>query len=478
MKNLKKMLRVLFVVLLVLSCKKSFLDAPNTDSAFKQVYVTDLKTTADYLKGTYLVLSSDFFARYQLIYPEVVADNIKLVDATSSYLSRSYNWAQSASSVETQDIWMFGYKVIRHCNFVLEKAEAYKVDNPELSNEIKAQAYGLRALCYSILVNVYAQPYGFTSGASHPGVPYITSSDWTDPVSGRQTVAEVYNNMISDLKNAIPLFANNSISTLYMNQKAAKALLARIYLYKGDYPAAKNIAREIIASTPLMSGPNYPGKLFTLQETEALFQLPPGFAGLPSSSYYLDINIFNSAIYFDMPFLQFLPTNDVVSLLNDDPHDVRNNWVTKQSDGSWIITKYPKDVVPGFPTYFSTGSYYPTLLRSSEMYLIAAEAHANLNNVDSAHFYLDALRKRANPAAASSIEIGTALLEAIYKERRKELAFEGLRMFDLQRWKKGVHRIDGWNANAKDLPYPSNKAIAPIPNEDVFKLGLPQNAEY
>ena len=49
------------------------------------------------------------------------------------------------------------------------------------------------------------------------------------------------------------------------------------------------------------------------------------------------------------------------------------------------------------------------------MYLTAAEAYAQINNVDSARFYLDAIRKRANPAVLASTSVGSALLDAIYR---------------------------------------------------------------
>src|SRR5262249_42187152 len=124
------------------------------------------------------------------------------------------------------------------------------------------------------------------------------------------------------------------------------------------------------------------------------------------------------------------------------------------------------------------GAYYLTAIRSSEMYLTASESYAQLNNEDSARYYLNQIRTRAAIPAITNAVTGAALLDSIYLERRRELAFEGLRMFDLQRWKKGINRVDGWNASALTLPYPSDKAIAPIPANDVIILGLQQNNGY
>lgn len=63
-------------------------------------------------------------------------------------------------------------------------------------------------------------------------------------------------------------------------------------------------------------------------------------------------------------------------------------------------------------------------------------------------------------------------------EWRKEFCFEGFRMWDLQRWKLGVNRTDVFSGSPAVLPYPSDKAIAPIPRQDVNLGGIPQNPSY
>ncbi|WEK35463.1 MAG: RagB/SusD family nutrient uptake outer membrane protein [Candidatus Pseudobacter hemicellulosilyticus] len=92
--------------------------------------------------------------------------------------------------------------------------------------------------------------------------------------------------------------------------------------------------------------------------------------------------------------------------------------------------------------------------------------------------YLDAIRMRSNPEIVPIDAVESALIDSIYKERRKELSFEGIRMYDLQRWNKGVHRKDAKLSSATDLNYPSDKSIAPIPLQDVRYAGLLQNKGY
>jgi starch-binding outer membrane protein, SusD/RagB family len=479
--KLNKLLIAVVFITICTSCKKSFLDDVNNGSILlRQDYVTNLKATNEYLNGVYTETATVLFHGNAAIYPDLIADNIKVVIGSggTAQLGFHYNWNQQAdetlgsggiisSSNLNCNAFSYGaYKIIRAANFVLEKSEEYKNENAATADAMKGQAYAIRALTHFMLVNFFAQSYNFTNDGSHPGVAYITSSNWTSPVPGRNTVAEVYSSLVSDLNNAIALLPQTSSGKLFISKNASKALLARVYLFKGDWFLAKNLAREVCTAVPIMTV-NYPARLFTSLETEALFQIPASSGAL--NSYQTNF----ASTYF-RGTARFQATSDISVLLNEDPADLRKVWITP-SASNWNIVKFPVDVIPEVS---GSGSYYHTVIRSSEMYLTAAEAYAQINNVDSARFYLDAIRKRANPAVLASTSVGSALLDAIYRERRKELAFESLRMFDLLRWKKGVNRIDALSTVAQNLPYPSNKAIAPIPGMDVKVSGFSQNLDY
>jgi hypothetical protein len=468
----KHLLFILPMTLSLICCRKSFLDVPTKSNITREEYVEDLATTSDYLNGVYVILSRDFYQGYNQIYPDLIADNIKPVTAN---LTPHYNWSQDpGSSVDMSNYWRNGYLTIRSCNFVLEKATEYRDQNEAKADDMIAQAYALRAFTHFQMVNVFAQPYFYSSDASHPGIPYVTTHDWTRSVS-RQSVAEVYSNIINDLTIALPLFNAGKVNVTLMNRNAVKALLARVFLFKGDFGMAKNWARDIGAIIPLMTNSNYPSKLFTNQETEAIFQLLPS-TGSTTGSYATD---FQGRYFFAGASTQFLATRDITDLLLSSTADTRKNWVKKVT-----VAGVPKDTIVKYPVNANStfnpksGDYYPTIIRSSEMYLTAAEAYAKLNNEDSARFYVNAIRTRANVSSLTSSITGAALLDSIYTERRKELAFEGFRMFDLLRWKKGVNRIDAINPAYKVLSYPSTNAIAPIPRLDVSVSGLLQNDGY
>jgi hypothetical protein len=482
-----KQLKYYFVTLLFcssLSCNKSFLDVEDNTFLLREQYVNNLNSLQQYLNGIYIVLGQNLNEALNghRIMSELTADNIKPSLRNPSYLISHYTWNQSngtrsGSPNGGDELWKNSYQFIRNCSFVIEKAKDFKNEDPIKANQIAGEAYSLRALAHFILVNTFAQSYNFTTNASHLGVPYITSWDWNTPFH-RNTVKEVYDGMIDDLNKAIPLLTPNNNNKIIMNQLAAKALLARIYLFKEEWQKAKDFAVEVCMAVPLMinspTNHKYPDSLFRKGETEALFQIEPSSTNVVNGSY---TTIFEGS-YFRGTLTLFIATDDITTLLNQGSGDVRRKWISTSLDGIDSIRKFPSNVVSGFGSANNLHrSYYITVIRSSEMFLTVAEASAHLGDALTSKNFLDAIRQRADPAAANSTATGLALLDSIYIERRKELAFEGLRMWDLLRWKKGVSRMDAISSAPRSLPYPSNKAITPIPLSDV-NYGIQQNPSY
>lgn len=463
------------------SCKKSFLELTDTNSLNRQTYVKDLKTLEHYVNGIYIMLDRDFMRSPAGLYADLVSDNLKPGDIP--FMVNHYSWAQIAenkteNSLDQQSTamngeWLSSYTDIRSCNFVIENVDRYRSENPAKADNLKGQAYSIRAMIYLKLMGIFAQPYTFTPDASHPGIPYITTSDITAPYQ-RNSVAQNFESLISDLTEAIKLMPSvSSIDSRFMNQLAAKCLLARTYLYKNDFVKAGNTAREVTSQVPLMQiQEGYPDALYKFNaeaKTECLFQLSP-----------IDITSDNAAVstLFPSVFLRFnvmYATNDIVDILLEDPADKRAGWIS-QTGTSWTVVKFPESVtakhsIPG-------ADYYQCILRSSEMFLTIAEVAARSGDDVEARQYLNAIRTRANPSIKPVTASGAALLNTIIKERRKEFCFENMRMFDLQRLQLGVHRKDAPVPGAKDLPWSSNKAISPIPVQDVKLAGINQNSDY
>lgn len=444
----------------------------DNSSPNRQSYVKDLNSMQEFMNGIYVMLSVNYESGANAAYPELIADGLK-VSSTSIPLALHNNWSQLVDETDASKsmniAWQDYYQIIRSCNFVIEDVEKYTAENPEKAKIIKGQAYAIRALVHSKIVNIFAQGYPYTADASHPGIPYITSSDITKPFT-RQTVTEVYNNLIADLKAAISILPANISDCRYINGPTAKALLARVYLFKSDYTNAKIQSQELINQYPLLPiSQGYPVDLFKNKistQTEVFFQITPLENNIVATNFL--------GIYLEFEY--YMATLDLVTLLSENSNDIRNSWIQNSNTG-WKVNKFPAGAAGGLNS-IPSNDYYVPVIRSSEIFLTAAESCAKTNDETNARLYLNAIRKRADQTIADVSATGQALVDSIYKERRKELCFEGLRMFDLQRWKMPVQRIDVLPGYQTTLSYPSDKAIAPIPGQDVTLMGLKQNPGY
>lgn len=481
---MKYFVTIAIMVGLITSCSKDFLDQTDPSNLNRQTYVTDLNSLQDFTNGIQAL--TDRFLLYNLggAYGDVIADNVKPSTAfTPMFLGPHYRWSQVAEDGTEQVVsylslamngeWRSCYLIVRQCNFVIEEIGKYYSENPVVADKLKGQAMAIRAVIYHKLVNIFAQNYSFTPDGSHPGIPYIKTSDVSQSFH-RNTVAEVYTFLISDLTEAIQLLPESFRDSRFMTKNAARAFLARVYLYKGDFPKAKETALEVASRVPILKiSDGYPNAISKYIENpgnnETIYQLTPTYTEVE------DLLFSTTFVSNSYRGNRLFATQDIVTVLQEIPDDIRNSWVTP-SGAEWQIVKYPigvanKHLIPRC-------DYYQPVIRSSEMFLTIAEAASKTGDENTAREYLNAVRQRAAPLLTPVIATGPALLDSIYKERRKEFAFEGTRMFDIQRWHQKVQRTDALFSDSKELPYPSNKAIAPIPMVDVKVSGLKQNPDY
>jgi len=112
-------------------------------------------------------------------------------------------------------------------------------------NQIKGENLFLRAMVHFQLVNIFGRPY-VQSPQENLGVPIVDFAD-VNKRPERATVAEVYDFIVSDLKQAASLMTQQKNSS-FASTEAAYALLSRVYLYMGENQLAKEYANKVIDS--------------------------------------------------------------------------------------------------------------------------------------------------------------------------------------------------------------------------------------
>ncbi len=357
-----------------------------------------------------------------------------------------FNKAMIAANFDAQELWLESYETINIANNVLS---ALDVVNEDDRASVEGEALFIRALSYFELVRFFALPYEAGQTNSQLGVPLVltpTRGITDQSKVSRNTVEEVYNQIIGDLtKAAAQLPEDNDWRA---SSGAATALLARVYLQKGDYPNARQAANTVIASGAYTLLSNYASvfnrdnnsseSIFSIQVTTQdgentmnTFFATPQFGGRDGDVEILEghLSLYDAA---DKRLALFYEDNGGVMY-----------------SGKW--TNQFGDV---------------GVLRLAEMYLIRAEANQRLGTTVGATPLEDynSIRTRAGLAAASTVTLDDILLE-----RRLELAHEGHKIHDLKRNKQ----------NVGSLPYNDPKLVFPIPLREInANSNLVQNSGY
>lgn len=162
-----------------------------------------------------------------------------------------YDYSRNIASSITEYAWELGYRTIGNCNLVIEMGKELGENRTEEETVLMGENYYLRALSYFLLVNEFAQPYS-NNPTQNPGLPLKLNSDPNDLPESRSSVAEVYDQVVNDLKDAITYLTlpegMSPKNSCYATKEAAQALLARVYLYMENWDGAWEMANNVINS--------------------------------------------------------------------------------------------------------------------------------------------------------------------------------------------------------------------------------------
>lgn len=345
--------------------------------------------------------------------------------------------------------WTTLYQGIRHANVVLEKVPAIQMDN-NLKTRYLAEAHFLRGLYYFDLVRAFG------------GVPIVTTSE-PDLRVPRSSANDVYDLIITDLMTAIeglPLKSQYSDNDLgRATRGAAQALLARVYLFRGDFTNAEVYALNVINSGEYGLEPNFIdangedgehgvesvfeiGAVSTEASIGNQYANTQGVRGNPNRGWGFNrpsIDLRNAFGNNDPrrqgTIIELGDVIDGIEIAGDSstPDELRD------AQGNLLeIESYNRKVwIAGLSTTTQFG-HNRRLIRYADVLLMAAEAMNENGKSAQALQYLNQVRQRArqgNPNILPDITVTnqSVLRDLIINERRVELALEGHRFWDLVR---------------------------------------------
>lgn len=448
MKN-KIFATIIFSIVVTGSCKKA-LDTTPTQSISEDVA---LKTSSDVqvaLVGSYADMGvANLYGGRVYLNTELLGDNNELIwSGTFQGLTQIFNKSIPVDNGFITNTWLTGYNTINDVNNVLG---ALNVVIANQKDRVEGEAKFIRGTVYFDLVRLFAKAWNDGTPASNPGVPIVllpTRSITAASQVARNKVSEVYDQVIKDLTEAeAKLPATNSF---FATKYAAAAMLARVYLQKGDYTNAVQAANRVISSNKYSLNANYADE----------FPFSPN-GPVPISNTKEDI--------FAMQVNATQGVNDFNTFFSSKGRgdiSINDNHLGLYEPGDERLSIFYNDGGSIYTGKFENGYGNVHVSRLAEMFLIRAESNFQLSSAigDTPLNDINRIRNRVGLSAFITVN-----LAQILKERKLELAFEGFNLHDVKRLQGSVGAL-AWN---------STKLVYPIPDREIkVNSSLTQNAGY
>lgn len=382
------------------------------------------------------------------------------------------------------------YESIYYANLVITNVDNSSSvtlgdDMQDYKDNLKGEAYALRAFSYFYLINLYGQHYDPDTASSDFGVPITHSTAAEDKAYPRSTVEEVYNLIESDLENAVSLMEENPVekyTKVLFDAKSAAALQSRIALYMQNWDKTIEVADKVLNYNPSIFDLSVLADTYT-EVDEA------NFNAFRTGTDYTDLDnsnvLFGNGANENIPILSFWPTATTFSVSKEladsyEPGDVRrfyfigthNRTLWGRDNSKLALIKNRENTPLATSAYYGSFQGYSRVLRTEEVLLNRAEAYAQKGDLQSAVNDLNTLRvKKFDPLFYADLIVGDftkeSLISYIYNERRKELCFEGHRWFDLKRTTRPEMFRIGYDGREAHLLQNDPRYVLQIPESEL-----------
>lgn len=442
---------------LLISCSEFIeIEPPRTDLVRETVFSNDKAATAA-IYDIYNDMVSAGFASgnginsFTLLAAFASDDWMNMVNPLSPFQQFSDNELDYRNSL-IERMWADLYRYIYKSNAIIEGLENNSAITPELRSQLLGEARFVRAFSHFYLVNLWGD------------VPLVVSTDYEvnrDLVRTRKE--DVYSKIIEDLLASIEMLRSDFVLSANErtrpNRWTAFALLARVYLFTQDWQQAEAAASEVLANGEFFDLTDHPAQVFLKNSRETIWQLHSPF--MPGDLLAFNMTSGPSHGILREEFVQSMSTEDL-------RRDVWIGEFISNDETYYYPTKY---------TGVSPVTEYSTVLRVSELFLIRAEARAELDDITGAAQDLNRIRGRAG-LQETSANSKNELIDDIMHNRRIEFFTEwGHRWLDLKRRSLTADVL----GPIKPLTWQKTDELFPIPEIQLLRapnMSTAQNPGY
>ncbi|MCM4160875.1 RagB/SusD family nutrient uptake outer membrane protein [Antarcticibacterium flavum] len=474
-----KYIGILLLGIAFASCEDSLDLQPISEETVDNAYATGTQLEAA-LTGVYESFqSNDYYVWDKILFEDVRSDN-HYAGGDNPQIFEIDNLNISTTNDRVFNAWSAIYNAISKANLVIERAPLIERDiTDEQRRQFEGQALFLRAYHYFNLVKLWG------------GVPLITETVKSvapgDVRLPRNSAEEVYNQIITDLENALDLLPHTygndaSVNKARATKGAANALLAKVHAQRPNpnYGAVLEHANAVInspAGYSLLSNYDllFNGNNYNNQESILEIQYLGGDEGTWGPQMHLPPSVSGDT------WRKFVtPSKDLVEAFDSEGDDVRKNATMLFEAVPWIDEYWGNSVNSQVPFAYkwrnasgwaSADNDY--ILRLADIILLKAEALNELGQPAEAAAQVNIIRNRVSlPDLENDISASVnSMRAAILKERRLELAQEAQRWSDLVRYGVMVETMN----SVDDIDLRTNQPVNYNASQTDVLLPIPQN---
>ncbi len=496
-------------VLLTASCQKSFLDVPVQGQA---TTATDPNLAVNLVTGVYNSLynseafggaGGDVHGISFIAATNIISDDADKgsFDGDQPSLKDIDNFTVTPTNNFVAALWNGYYSGISRANQALAALESASLDT-KTKTQLMGEVRFIRGYYYFNLVRFFGKVPKVVR------VPKDAQDANTDPAfQTRAPVDTIYNVITQDLQFAaanLPLRAQSAVG--HANKGAAQALLAKTYLYRKNWQQVQALTQEVINSGQYALVPDYTiiWRYAGNNNSESIFETQSGTfnngdIAVGGYATWQGPRVGGKGGWTDLGFGFDTPSQNLVNAY--EPGDKRraSTIITIDNSGKHVGTVlYDGFRIPSADSvqslYYNYKAYASEnknvepylgnrdlkqkdvrLLRYADVLLMNAEANNELGQPATAITYVNQIRARAG-LAATTASAQADVRNAIWKERRIELAMEHDRFFDLVRQGRAAQVMQ---AAGKNFVAGKNELL-PIPSLQIQLSGgkLDQNPGY
>lgn len=449
-------LSVIILMVMGTGCKKYTDIVPKGQNLLNRANDLDLLLNVNYQSNSFnfikqAMLINDMYTQAYNV-PDIIASNVQ----TNNKILLTYNEAGDRASLTSTDAPYEGlYRIISTvANIVIANADKASGDQV-LRNQLKAEAYVLRAWLHYLLVNVYAPAYDPATAATDGGIPYVTTIDF-ETINKKNTVQEVYDGILKDVDAALAMgsLPDQPMNFMRVGKGFAYGVKAKILMSMRRYADALNAVNEALKYHSV------------LEDHRPLLAVPKATRMLMRNGLNSPDNVFYASEASFSP-TTYTSTYEILANYYEPGNIIKDSTNTYNYEIGFLYVGLPN--IPGWiaPAYEGNQGG----MTVSDLYFMKAECLIRTNKINEGMDLINEVRiRRIAPYAPLAATDEAEAMAYLQKVSRIEFLYTIRNFINIKRWNK-----EGKYSVLIERSINGNKYTLQ-PNSKLYMFPFPQSA--